>query len=254
MAGTLKVGGKVLATHNSETDEINYGDVGISSGTTLNRPSSPVVGQYYYNTTLNRIEMFVGQSQWMTVHNRYQWIHPIASNRNNGIISNDGQRWWCNYQVATSYGAVILNRIFPGDFTVVASWQQDFRGIGMVYKDNASLDDFTGDVIGGDQNGPYWGSLAYTGFGNASPAYSFFGQYYAPITGDTASTFYYFKWQRSGNTLTLQYSATSATGPWTNFNTYYTATCSTSNEVIIGAGEADSGEIKPLTLISVVEG
>tara|TARA_B100001093_G_scaffold150514_1_gene143269 strand:- start:6591 stop:7403 length:813 start_codon:yes stop_codon:yes gene_type:complete len=221
----------------------------MPSGTTAQRESNPTIGYLRYNTDINAVEMYVGQLQWLVVQYRYKWTYPRDSNINNGIISPDGQKWWGNGQITSAYGGVILNRVFPGDFTAVASWEQDFRGVGMVYRDNASLDDFTGD--GG--NGPYWGAIGQSGFSPASPSYTALAQYYAPITGDTATTFYYFKWQRSGNILTLQYSATSATGPWTNFNTSYTATCSTSNEVIIGAGEADSGEIKPLTLISVIE-
>ena len=111
----------------------------------------------------------------------------------------------------------------------MASWQHTYIGVGMVYKASPSLGDF-------QDASPYWSALTSSGF-NAAGGYTFFGQYHAPISAQgstTAQQKYYFKWQRAGNVLTLTYSVTGATGPWTNFNPTFTATCASTDRIIIG--------------------
>ena len=125
----------------------------------------------------------------------------------------------------------------------------------MVYRDNASLNDF--QRSSSDGHGFYWGNLNTSGFGlNNSPANGFIGQYPAPISSqgdDAGANIYYFKLERSGNTLTLQYNTDNGSS-WTNFNNNHTATITSSNGVICGFGEAHNVEVVPLTLISVSEG
>ena len=225
----------------------------IPSGTT--RPSNPSVGSIFYNSNIdkNRCELYVGQDQWIPLWYRYHWMRPEkTSGYSGGTFSADGQVWFSENATKANYGAVILNRVFPGDFTVIASWGRDYDGVGMVYRDNASLADFRSDSA--DGNGLYWGGLTTSGFRNYTPAYSFIGQYHAPIQGSGTNTdLYYFKLQRSGNVLTLQYNSDGGSS-WTNFSDSYTATISSSNGVICGFGEASATEHEPLTLISVSEG
>lgn len=225
----------------------------IPSGTT--RPSNPSVGSIFYNSNIdkNRCELYVGQDQWIPLWYRYHWMRPEKTSfYSGGTFSADGQVWFSENATKNNYGAVILNRVFPGDFTVIASWGRDYDGVGMVYRDNASLADFRSDSS--DGNGLYWGSLAVSGFRDYSPAYGFLGQYHAPVTGGGADTsLVYFKLQRSGNVLTLQYNSDGGSS-WTNFNSNYTATINSSNGVICGFGEASNNEHEPLTLISVSEG
>jgi len=178
------------------------------------------------------------------------WMKP-SSFPNDGIITSDRRVFSADTPGARGYAGTILNKVFAGDFTVIASWKHDYIGVGMVWKNGASLSDFTGSSA--DSAGIYWGSLNVSGF-PTNANYGFLGQYHAPISGagqTSVDTKYWFKWQRSGNTLTLQYATSGPSGPWTNFNTNFQATCNTSDQVIIGAGEASGGENDPLKLISV---
>ena len=256
MSGTITLGGKTLASHSNDTDKLSLsGDVGILSGTTSNRPVSPSIGTSYYNTELNAVEMYVGQSQWLIVQYRYKWMYPIKTSWMNGIISPDGQIWWSQRESSKNYGSVILNRVFPGDFEVIVSFQRDYVGAGIVFRDNANLNDFVGD--GADPNGLYFGGLTTSGFSGATPAYGHHGLYPAPTQSGTITDdqLYYYKTSRVNNTVSFQYSTTSSSGPWTNFSTVnQTSAIQTSNEVIVGFGEASNTEILPLTLISVTEG
>ena len=45
-----------------------------------------------------------------------------TSGYSGGTFSADGQVWFSENATKTNYGAVILNRVFPGDFTVIAKW------------------------------------------------------------------------------------------------------------------------------------
>jgi len=68
MAGTLKVGGKVLATHNSETDEVSLivnGGLTIPSHST--DPTNPSIGNLYYNSTEKVLKIYV--TKWETIQN-----------------------------------------------------------------------------------------------------------------------------------------------------------------------------------------
>ena len=236
-------------------DSTNGLSAPIKSGTTANRPTSPSIGTSYYNTELNAVEMYVGQSQWLIVQYRYKWMYPIKTSWMNGIISPDGQIWWSQRESSKAYGSVILNRVFPGDFEVIVSFQRDYVGAGIVFRDNADLNDFVGD--GTDSNGLYFGGLTTSGFSGATPAYGHAGLYPAPTQSGTITDdqLYYYKTSRVNNTVSFQYSTTSSSGPWTNFSTVnQTSAIQTSNEVIVGFGEASSTEILPLTLISVTEG
>ena len=255
MADIIIDGTTIASKSGSNVSLQNINELTIPSGTT--RPSNPSVGSIFYNSNIdkNRCELYVGQDQWIPLWYRYHWMRPEkSSGYSGGLFSADGQVWFSEVATKNNYSAVILNRVFPGDFTVIASWGRDYDGVGMVYRDNASLADFRSDS--NDGNGLYWGNLDVSGFRNYTPAYSFIGQYYAPIhTSSEAqnTTLYYFKLQRSGNVLTLQYN-TDGGSSWTNFSTNYTATISSSNGVICGFGEASSNETNPLTLISVSEG
>ena len=71
--------------------------------------------------------------------------------------------------------------------------------------------------------------------------------------GNTAATKYFIKWQRSGNTLTMQYSTAGPYGGWSNFSSGTSATCSSGDSVIVGAGEASGTENDPLRLLYVIE-
>ena len=254
MADLIIDGTTIASKSGTNVSLQNINELTIPSGTT--RPSNPSIGSIFYNSNIdkNRCELYVGQDQWIPLWYRYHWMRPEKSSAySGGTFSADGQVWFSENATKTAYGAVILNRVFPGDFTVIASWGRDYDGVGMVYRDNASLADFQSSSS--DSNGLYWGNLNTSGFGyNNSPAYGFIGQYHAPVTGGGADTSnVYFKLQRSGNVLTLQYNSDGGSS-WTNFNSNYAATINSSNGVICGFGEASGTEVHPLTLISVSEG
>src|SRR6056300_574941 len=69
MAGTLKVGGKVLATHNSETDEVSLvvkGGLIIPSHSS--NPTSSNLSELYFNTEYNNLKIFTSTG-WNDVFN-----------------------------------------------------------------------------------------------------------------------------------------------------------------------------------------
>lgn len=201
-----------------------------------------------YNRELSAAEV---KQNYNSTRSRYQitgWMKPstvFASGR----LSDNLQIWTSESSPAQYYSSVILNRVLTGDFTVVASWAHDYIGCGMVYKNAAALSDFTG--YSADGNGPYFGAINTCGIASGT-GYTYFGQYHAPLQGSGGSKpLYYFKWQRSGNALTLQYSTTSAAGPWTNFTNSSSTTCASTDQVIIGCGEASTSEDYPLTLLYI---
>ena len=125
-------------------------------------------------------------------------------------------------------------------------------GLGMMYKTGASLLDFNG--YSADGFGPYFGGTSVSGFSSGTyNSYSYLGLYAGPAgNGATSGTKYYIKWQRSGNTLTMQYNTSGPWSTWTNFSSGASATCSSGDSVIVGAGEAGTTENDPLRLIYVI--
>jgi len=167
-----------------------------------------------------------------------------------GALLNNNLIWNKDQPSGPGYANVAWNQTFTGDFCLVASYQHNYIGVGFMYGANVALTDFTG--YSSDVTGPYAGGQTVCGFPNGYSG-TFFGQYHAPLIAGGASTqttLYYFKWQRTGNVLTLQY-ATASTGPWTNFNTNYTTTCTTGDKVICVIGAAASTQVQPLTFVSV---
>ena len=177
------------------------------------------------------------------------WRLPSTNYIRGTLLDND--RTWSS-EPSFGYSSVILNKTFNAgeNFEVIAYWARDYRGIGMVYGPNVSIFDFTG--YSADGFGPYFGALNTSGFPSGYSA-TFFGQYHSPIQGQGAQTTgYWFKWARTLNTLSLQYSATSSSGPWTNI--LADVSINSTDKVIIGAGEASSNEVSDLSLISVGPG
>lgn len=222
--GTGSGGAGVTHALTGNNEYNRYGGNG-GSGTVIIRYTPPDLTRYYYAG----------------------WKQPSTSNIRGYLYHNN--LVWQSENGQSGYSSVVWNQVFTGDFTLIASWQRDYRGIGMVYGPNVSIDDFTG--YSADGTGPYFGALNTTGFVSGYSA-TFFGQYHAPITGGgAATTRYLFKWQRSGNTLTLQYSEKLPTGNWTNFNSASSVTISSGDKVICGAGEASGTEYSPLTFVSL---
>ena len=136
-------------------------------------------------------------------------------------------------------------QVLSGDFTFVISWAQNYMGICMVYKVGANIADF-------QSSSAYCYDLSTSGFGNAA-GYTFFGQYHAPIANNgqaTAQVLHFFKYQRSNNILTLQYSTSSNQGPWSSFTPLGGAgvTLQTAQQVIVIAGEAGDIESRNLRM------
>ncbi|MBI4276372.1 tail fiber domain-containing protein, partial [Candidatus Uhrbacteria bacterium] len=189
---------------------------------------------------------------WNDIVDSGGWRLPSTYNIK-GAVSNGGKTWSPATTTAEyGYSAVVYNKTFGAgeDFSVVAYWAHDYRGIGMVYGPRVSHLDYNGYAP--DALGPYWGALNTSGFPNGYSG-TFFGQYHAPISGGgAATTGYWFKWARAGNVLSLQYASTSATGPWTNIKD--DVTIASTDKVAIGIGEAGSSEVSPLTLASPTTG
>jgi hypothetical protein len=167
-----------------------------------------------------------------------------------GVLSSDTRTWSSEPEAQGGYSSVVLNKTFQPyeNFEVIAYWARNYRGIAMIYGSNVSHEDFTGWAS--DSHGPYMGSLSNSGFPSGYSA-SYYGQYHSPIGGGgAATTGYWFKWARIGNVLSIQYSATSATGPWTNVEA--DGSCASTDKVIVGAGEASSTEVSDLEIISII--
>jgi hypothetical protein len=222
-------------------------------GTTAQRPTV-ANGLVRYNTDLQSLEAYI-TNNWVSLqtsaNNGYGWRRPSTINIG-GVLADGDRTWYSEINTANPYGAVVLNHIFTGNFTVVASWQRDYMGIGMIYKSGATLLDFNGYSV--DPTGPYFGGAGTSGFSVGTyNSYNYLGRYPAPNgTGELAGTKYFFKWQRSGNSLTMQYSTTGPWGGWTNFGAGASATCSSGDSVIVGAGEASGTENDPLRLLYVI--
>jgi hypothetical protein len=163
-----------------------------------------------------------------------------------GTLLNGGRVWSSEPEAQGGYSSVVLDRTFNAneDFEVVAYWARDYRGIAIIYGTNVSHFDFNG--YSADTAGPYGGSLSTSGFPNGYSA-SHHGQYHSPIDGQgNLTTGYWFKWVRNGNNLSIQYSSSSKTGPWTNIKS--NVTCSSTDRCCIIAGEASNTEVTDLTL------
>jgi hypothetical protein len=163
-----------------------------------------------------------------------------------GTLLNGGRVWSSEPEGQGGYSAVVLDRTFAAneDFEVVAYWARDYRGIAIIYGSTVSHFDFNG--YSADPTGPYAGALNTSGFPSGYSA-TYHGQYHSPISGGgSATTGYWFKWLRNGNTLSVQYSSTSKNGPWTLIKS--DVTCSSSDKCAIVAGEASNTEVTDLTL------
>lgn len=183
------------------------------------------------------------------VNNSVGWRLP-STQFVRGTLLNANRTW--SSEPSTGYSSVVLDKTFDAgeNFEVIAYWARDYRGIGMIYGPNVSVSDFTG--FSADGVGPYFGALNTTGFPSGYSA-TYFGQYHSPIQGQGAQTTgYWFKWARNSNTLSLQYSATSAKGPWTNI--IADVGINNTDRVICGAGEASGTEVSDLDLITVNAG
>jgi hypothetical protein len=168
-----------------------------------------------------------------------------------GTMSNANLVWSTEQGTKTGYSATCWNEAFVGDFTLVCFWRHDYIGMAVQYGPNIAVDGFTG--YSADATGPYGGSSTTSGFANGYQG-TYFGQYHAPITGSGGSTpypGYWFKWQRAGNLVTMQYSTTSGYGPWTNNNSANAVTVSSTDKVICVIGEASGTEYYPLTFVSL---
>ena len=223
-------------------------------GTTAQRPTA-ANGLIRYNTNAQSLETYVANN-WVNVqtsaNNGYGWRRPSTFNIS-GVLTDGDRTWYSEINTTNNYSAVVLNHVFTGNFTVVASWQRDYIGAGMMYKNGATLLDFNGYSV--DSFGPYFGGASVSGFSQGTyNSYSHLGLYPAPLGGGfTAGTKYFIKWQRSGNTLTMQYSTSGPWGGWSNFSSGASATCSSGDSVIVGAGEASTTENDPLRLLYVIE-
>jgi len=152
----------------------------------------------------------------------------------------------------SAYGGVALAKTFAGgqDFNLVTYWAHNYRGMGMVY--GPTVTHTAINNYSADGNGTYWGALNTTGFPSGYSG-TFYGQYHAPIAGGgAATTAYWLRHNRTGNTLSLQYSTTSATGPWTNV--LAPISIAANNNVVIGMGEAGAAEVTPLSIVSLTYG
>jgi hypothetical protein len=168
-----------------------------------------------------------------------------------GTFSNANLVWSTEQGTRTGYSSTCWNEAFVGDFTLVCFWRHDYIGMGVQYGPDVFVEGFTG--YSADATGPYGGSSNTSGFASGYQG-TYYGQYHAPITGQGASTpypGYWFKWQRAGNLVTMQYSTTSGYGPWTNNNSANAVTVSSNDRVICVIGEASGTEYYPLTFVSL---
>ena len=223
-------------------------------------PSGAAAGSIYFNTTDNALKIYGSNGEWgsisisLTATATFEWKLPTNSSYVSGTLSADKTVFTAESNIARGYSGVIVNHVFVSDFEVIASWQHDYMGVGMVYGSagTLTLDKFTGESTA-DPGGNYWGNMDVTGL-NPTSVGTFFGQYHAPNAGNgsnTSGTKQYFKWARSGTTISLQYSTSSASGPWSNFSNVSTTTIGSSDVVIVGAGEASGTENDPLRLLSI---
>ena len=227
----------------------------ISVRTGTADPSNPVDGDMYLNTSTYQLKVYTN-GKWGEINvapeATFEWKLPTNPSYVSGTLSNNNTVFTAESNITRSYSGVCVNWVFESDFEVIASWQHDYIGAGIAYGPNASLSDFTGESTS-DSAGNYWGSIGVTGL-NPTGNYSYHGQYHAPITGQggsTSGTKQYFRMSRSGNTLSAEYSTTSASGPWSYFNSISTVNINSTDKCIVGFGEASGTENDPLRLLSI---
>ncbi|TNF36354.1 MAG: hypothetical protein EP329_05315, partial [Deltaproteobacteria bacterium] len=156
--------------------------------------------------------------------------------------------WASEADVQRGYEAVVLARDFTGDFELIASWGHDYPGFGIVHGPAVSYLDVTG--WSGDPNGPYWGALSTTGFPSGY-AGTYLGQYLYGEKGTNTAVWWH-RWVRTGDTVSISYSSTSAAGPWTEVGGS-PFTVPATDVVVVGIGEASNGESAPLRIVYYAE-
>jgi len=204
-------------------------------------------GALRFNTGSKTLE-FCDGSVWRSLATTTDNTTGFVATR--GTLTSDGRGWTAP---AGGYTSVALAKTFgPGqDFELVTYWAHTFRGVGMVYGPTVHHWDWNG-YSPSDSAGPYWGALGTAGFPSGYSG-TYFGQYHAPIQGDGGNTTgYWFRHRRLGNTLSLEYSSTSATGPWTAVKA--AATCAASDQVVVGLGQASGTVEGQLTIVSLTYG
>ena len=214
----------------------------VPAGTTAQEPGTPRDGMVRYDETT---EKFVGRvdGAWHTfttasVQPDVQFSKPSTSHIR-GTISAAGKIFTMS---GSGYSGVSTNLNFEGNFIIITSWQHDYMGMGIAYKDDITNADFTGESA--DSNGFYMGAANTDGFTSST---SFHGAYHAPSGqgGSTNATKHYFMHKRTGNVVRMDYStnAAAATDPdhasWTTL--IANQTISSSNHVKPGWGEAGGG-------------
>jgi hypothetical protein len=103
MAGTLKVGGKVLATHNSETDEVSLGPDKLVLPTGTSDPSTSTDGTSYFNTSLSSLKIYNNGSWGGFIFAELgTFINPAVSAQ---ALIDDGQTDDGFYYIQTNAGA-----------------------------------------------------------------------------------------------------------------------------------------------------
>ena len=159
-----------------------------------------------------------------------------------GTITNQGLQWNANTGNGTSgYHAVITNAI-SGNFEAVINFYKNSgayisASFAMACSVSASENDFK--LNGGLET--YYPSGAITNF---VPSGSY--TYTMPLHkyGGQADLVFFFKFARSGNSLSVSWSAT-ATGTWTQFGS---GTCNSSDKVILYLGNSEGrSNVPPYT-------
>jgi hypothetical protein len=232
----LDINGNIV--NSSIVKTLNYKNV-INRGLIFHMDAGAPDSYPESGTIVNDISSTTTNSDFAT-----GWRQPSTFHIKGTLLN--GGRVWSSEPSTGGYSAVVLDRTFNAneDFEVVAYWARDYRGIGITYGANVSHFDFNG--YSADPVGPYGGNLTTSGFPNGYSA-TYHGQYHSPIDGQgNLTTGYWFKWVRNGNNLSIQYSSSSKTGPWTNIKA--NVTCSSTDRCCLIAGEASENEVTDLTL------
>ncbi|PKN54104.1 MAG: hypothetical protein CVU56_28300, partial [Deltaproteobacteria bacterium HGW-Deltaproteobacteria-14] len=147
------------------------------------------------------------------------------------------------------YDSVVLARDLTGDFELITSWGHDYPTFGIVYGPAVSYLDVTG--YSDQANGPYWGGMVDTGF-PLGYAGTYAGAYLWDVKGHNTDV-WWFRWLRTGGTVSISYSSASAAGPWVEV-AGSPFSVPASDVVVVGTGEADYNESDPLRIVSYSEG
>jgi hypothetical protein len=233
----LNVSGSVI--NSSIVKALNYKSI-LQRGLYFHFDASALDSYPESGTTINDISSTITTSDFTT-----GWRLP-STYHIKGSLSNGGRTWSAASPSDSGYSTVVIDRTFAAneDFEVVAYWAHDYRGVGIIYGATVSHIDFNG--YSADATGPYAGALNTSGFPSGYSA-TYHGQYHAPLQGQgSATTGYWFKWQRNGTNLSVQYSSTSKNGPWTLIKA--DTTCLSSDKCAIVCGEASGTEVSPLVI------